>query len=558
MADEAACTTTADEAACTTTDDVLCFETLPSDAARGILEFVDAVTLANFRACSTDAATLVDAIAADLLARHMRELRHRAERRSSFLPRGAEPASFVGFLGGSSLCLIGGMSCGGSARRRSLHGHTISSSFAFKTASYCGRQALLVRSDGALIGDGPGMRGVGVVLDCNCDADVHGCDGAEAEVEAEPAMTAEEEAVIREQEEEAACRGWGYRAREHAACIGCGPPALLLEAKLLALPEAAVAACACPGRSFVLGQSGAVYSARWHGALASRGPSVSPWSCWVPSSPALRVVEISALSAHVLLRTASASAMSFGEPQEGKLGYAAPRAVYVASPRVIEALAGHAIVAVAAGGRHSLFLTERGECFTAGANHAGQCGPIATDAAASAPVRLLHLPADCAPLVQVSAGHAHTLLLSHAGRAYACGLNDRGQCGIEPGDADGAVCVPTPTLIGGLLPHTVRAVEAGPSLSVFEVEEATGAGSAAAVESACADAPLTPSAATALAAGAADEPPNASESEAPFSQGHTLWLAGHVEAFNIPGTNAHAGGLRFLPSCYRWQLASAS
>ena len=38
----------------------------------------------------------------------------------------------------------------------------------------------------------------------------------------------------------------------------------------------------------------------------------------------------------------------------------------------------------------------------------------------------------------------------------------------------------------------------------------------------------------------------------------SLWLAGHVEAFNIPGTNAQAGGLRFLPSCYRWQLTSVT
>ena len=32
------------------------------------------------------------------------------------------------------------------------------------------------------------------------------------------------------------------------------------------------------------------------------------------------------------------------------------------------------------------------------------------------------------------------------------------------------------------------------------------------------------------------------------------WLAGNVEAFNIPGTNyTQPTGLRFLPSCYQWQ-----
>ena len=141
------------------------------------------------------------------------------------------------------------------------------------------------------------------------------------------------------------------------------------------------------------------------------------------------------------------------------------------TPRVVEALADHTIVGVAAGGRHSLFLTERGACFTAGANHAGQCGVLAMDAEVLAPVRKLRVPPDCAPLVQVSAGHAHTLLLTHAGKAYACGLNDRGQCGIEPDDGDKDMCVAQPMLISALLPHAVRAIDAAPNLSVFEVEE---------------------------------------------------------------------------------------
>ena len=308
------------QADATADDAVLSFDSLPTDAAQSILAFIDAVSLANFRACSTYATTVVDAIAADLLARHMRECRQRAGRRQSFLPRGSEPAPFVGVVAPcGSLCLLGGMSCGGSARHRSLHGHSISSPHAWKAASYCGRQTLLVRSDGAVIGDGPGMRGAGVNLNICCDAHVDGCDGHAVEAEAEPGWSAEEEAVIREQEEEAASRGWGWRPREHVAGLGLGSPSLPVDAKLIALPEPATAACACPGRSFVLGESGSVYSARWVGQNGVRGPSASPWSRWSPTSPALRVVEISALSAHVLLRTASGCAMSFGEPHEGKV-----------------------------------------------------------------------------------------------------------------------------------------------------------------------------------------------------------------------------------------------
>lgn len=600
---------------------LLSFETLPGDAVRSILLLIDAVSLTQMRVCSTDTRAIVDGIAADLLARHMLECRQRAARRRSFLPRGAEPASFVGSVTEhGALCLLGGMACGGSARRRSLHRHSISSSNAWKTASYCGRQVLLVRSDGAVIGNGLGMRGTDVVLECRCDADAHGCDGCEAVEEADPGWTAEEEALIREQEEEAASRGWGWRPREHAASLGLGPPSLPLEAKLLALPEAAVAACACPSRSHVLGLSGAVYSARWHGALASAGPSASPWArCWAPPSAGMRVIEISALSAHVLLRTAAGTAMSYGEPQEGKLGYVrsqdpnprgpthspssrspthctlphwrahvrilfsqVARTVYVSAPRLVDALGPHGtIVGVAAGGRHSLFLTESGQCFTAGANHAGQCGAI-PPAEARAPVRRMRLPPDCAPLVQVSAGHAHSLLLSHAGRAYACGLNDRGQCGIEPADGDHGVCVPEPALVSALVPQIVRALEAAPSLSVFEVEEAgsgSGGGGGAASEAeggggrdgegtsrmagetsahaSAGAAPTEQQSPSAVAAGTAaqQERPLPQQPSVEPARSPTLWLAGHVEAFNIPGTNAQAGGVRFLPSCYRWQLS---
>lgn len=570
-------------------DEHLELETLPADAVRCIFEILDAPSLAKVRACSINVKQLVDAIAADLLTRHMHECRQRATERCTFVPRGSEPSSFVGLVSSrGSICLKGGMCCGGSGMRRSLHEHMITS-HAWKAASYCGRQVLLVRSDGALIGDGPGMRGADVMLVCACGADAHGSDGAAVDNDdVGPGLTPEEEALMREQEEEAASRGWAWRPKPQHVGLGLGSTALPIGAKLLALPEAAAAACACPGRSHVLGESGAVYSARWHGQLGCSGPSASPWGVWRPPSPALRVVEISALSAHVLLRTSNASAMSYGDPQEGKLGYLAPRAVYVSTPRVIDALAGHTIVGVAAGGRHSLFLTERGECLTAGANHAGQCGHVPTATGTAGSVRLMRLPAECAPLVQVSAGHAHTLLLSHTGHVYACGLNDQGQCGLEPEESDGA-CVLEPSLVSGLLPHTVRAVEAGPSLSVFEVEEApSGVGDGEArrllrlaasegsegAQKALEELTTLTNASTleaidnhaldcAPAADAPTPPLGAAESQCAQYQyeatpGMTLWLAGHVEAFNIPGTNAPAGGLRFLPSCYRWQLYSVT
>ena len=121
-------------------------DTLAPDAARSILELLDARTLARARGCSRALLQLVDGIAADLLVVHMRECRRRAAQRRTFLPRGSEAVAFVGTVTSTgAIHLLGGMLCGGHCHKRSLHSHTVASaSFAFKAASYCGQQALLL------------------------------------------------------------------------------------------------------------------------------------------------------------------------------------------------------------------------------------------------------------------------------------------------------------------------------------------------------------------------------------------------------------------------------
>ena len=526
-------------------DDALDFESLPSDARRSILEQLDVISLALVREVNTR-------LAREVLDKALQECRLRVARRRTFLPRGTDPVSFVGLIGRRGLRLVGGMCCGGSSRR-SLHGHTIEG--AWSAASYCGRQGLLVRSDGVLVGEGPGIRGAEVTFACRCDLTRDCAANSEADgqgMEEDDEEMVEMDDAMREQEEEARSRGWGWRPSAASVSLGAGPPSSRLEAKRVELPESAASVAACPGRSHVLGVSGAVYSARWHGHLGSRGPSASPWSCWSPPSAAQRVVELSALSAHVLLRTATGGAMAFGDPQQGRLGFAAHSTAYVGTPRLVEALAGCAVVGVAAGGAHSLFLTDQGECHVAGSDLHGQCG---STAGTERSVQRMALADGCAPVVQLCAGRSHTLLLDRSGRAYACGLNDRGQCGIETlfgQDGRGeAGCVRRPTLIGGLMPHVVRAMEAAPSLSAFEVHERGGGAKTAAATAAAA-------AAATVATAEAEATTATAEAATDVDDGErcSVWLAGHVEAFNIPGTNTEVGGVRFLPSCYQWQLHS--
>lgn len=536
-------------------DVILQLDALDADAARSILERLDAASLARFRAVNQNAQQLVDSLAADLLARHMRELRQRATCRRTCVPRGAQPpASFVGIISAAGpIHLIGGMCCAGLETRRSLHGHMLGGA-CWKAASFCGAQTLLIRaSDGALVGHGPGISGAEVFLSCRCDADCNGEDGCAVEDVAEEAE--DEEEAMREQEEEAASRGWAWRRPTASVSLGLEHPLHLPSARLLALPEPAAMACACPGRSHVLGESGCVYSARWLGTSASSGPSASPWTCWRPPTPSQRVIEISALSAHVLLRTVAGSALSFGDPQDGKLGFFSKTA-FVTTPRLVEALSGHTVAGIAAGARHSLFLTLEGACFAAGKGDVGQCGRVDGRA-----WRRMWLPAGCAPLVQVAAGHAHSLLLDHTGRVFACGLNSHGQCGVRPEPqqlkAGGArvECVPEPTLVSGLLPHAVRAMEAGAFLSAFEVQEIT-------LEEEEEEEGGAPSTEGSPAPNAGQVETTTATTGARTATGGcgddgveqpSFWLAGNVEAFNIPGTVTQVSGLRFMPSCYQWQ-----
>ena len=540
---------TADADAACSDAQPLALSDLPADI---LARHVDAASLARLRASDVSLCQLVDSIAADLLARRLRECRERAQRRRAFLPKDEQP-SFVGIMGdGGSMHLIGGLSCGGSDRRRSLHGHVMAGRWA--AASYNRRQSLLVRaSDGAVVGELPACNGGDVALHICCEAECQG-DGAARDDDDDD--DDDDDELIREQEEEAASRGWGWRRPTGAVSLGTGAPGCI-RCALVALPEPATAVCACPASSYVLGCSGAVYSARWHGQRAARGPSSSPWTCWLPPSAALRVVELSAIASHALLRTQAGGALAYGDPADGKLGFHSQTA-HVSSPRLIEAFSAARVVVagLSAGGRHSLFLSQDGICFACGANDHGQCGPRPGQAPAASmslppgPLHVVSMPDACAPLVQVCAGRTHSLFLDHQGRAFACGSNDRGQCGQEVVGSALAV-VRSPTAIHGL-PRSVHAMDAAWGLSLFEAggDETNGACACDGetdVDGAPAQRPLSTSAMD-------DEGQHAEpQGTTTGAEGTAVWLAGNVEGMNIPGTMTTVGGLRFMPSCYQWQ-----
>ena len=75
---------------------------------------------------------------------------------------------------------------------------------------------------------------------------------------------------------------------------------------------------------------------------------------------------------HTVVLTAGGAVFTFGSCDHGQLGHGDEQGQL--SPRRVEALAGHRVIRVAAGGDHTAVLTEGGVVLTFGANHHGQLG----------------------------------------------------------------------------------------------------------------------------------------------------------------------------------------
>ena len=85
-----------------------------------------------------------------------------------------------------------------------------------------------------------------------------------------------------------------------------------------------------------------------------------------------RVLAVSAGAAHSLALTADGSVWSWGFGLLGKLGHGDEQAQR--QPRKVDALAGQRVVAVSAGGGHSLAVTANGDTFTWGDGSHGGLG----------------------------------------------------------------------------------------------------------------------------------------------------------------------------------------
>lgn len=167
----------------------------------------------------------------------------------------------------------------------------------------------------------------------------------------------------------------------------------------------------------------------------------------------VEIVSVAAGSFHSLALKDDGTVWAWGSNVSAELGNGTMGGIQNA-PAQIGGLAG--AIAIAAGARHSLALAADGTVWAWGANGSGQLGNGTVGGTGVTPGAVPGL----SDVVAVAAGGHHSLALKGDGTVWSWGANGHGQLGIGAADARR----PTPTQVVGLT--GVRAIAAGHSHSL--------------------------------------------------------------------------------------------
>ena len=159
---------------------------------------------------------------------------------------------------------------------------------------------------------------------------------------------------------------------------------------------------------------------------------------------------------------------AFGRNDVGQTGVAGSSSWL--TPQVVTFFTGKNVKAISAGGGFSLVLVEDPPgsfyLYGFGANDQGQLGLGAISAPVYAPTLITGLWTPTGPdsIAAISAGGAHSLVLTRSHKVYAFGRNNEGQLGLGPGSLP---TVATPTLIQSMPGLAFRGIDAGQKHSLF-------------------------------------------------------------------------------------------
>ncbi|KAM4627974.1 putative E3 ubiquitin-protein ligase HERC4 isoform 2-T2 [Polymixia lowei] len=154
------------------------------------------------------------------------------------------------------------------------------------------------------------------------------------------------------------------------------------------------------------------------------------------------VVTVACGQNHSLAACASGDVYSWGAGGDGQLGLFYDVAdVKCEIPSLVHLPLPVLVVQVACGTSHSLALTITGEVYSWGLNSHGQLGLGKEVSRQPTPALVLSLTG--VAVTQISAGGAHTMILTLPGLVYCCGANKAGQLGLNRVDEKGRfnICV---------------------------------------------------------------------------------------------------------------------
>ena len=145
----------------------------------------------------------------------------------------------------------------------------------------------------------------------------------------------------------------------------------------------------------------------------------------------VRVREVAAGGIHSLLLSEAGHLYSWGNGSCGQLGHADLEVAIekrLSHPRRVESLASTPCVQIACGGDHSLCLSADGEVFAFGRSTYGQCGHGDTqNVYTPRPVSRVHL--GDRRIVSLSAGGQHSMAIDETRTLHSWGFGHSGRCG---------------------------------------------------------------------------------------------------------------------------------
>ena len=141
-------------------------------------------------------------------------------------------------------------------------------------------------------------------------------------------------------------------------------------------------------------------------------------------------IAVAAATHHTIVMTKNGHLYSFGVEKGGRLGLGDDQPQQCPLPkRVLGPLRQRQVVAIAAAENHSLCVTKEGSVFSWGSNRFGQLGDTgAAGGSRSVPRRVDDLKQ--VPCIAVAAGEKHSVALSRKGEVYVWGDNSSGQLGV--------------------------------------------------------------------------------------------------------------------------------